>query len=283
MKNIMQKLTSAENMNKAWRWFRNDKTVWQSGMRRAEMEPHKVRHVLQLQQDLVENRFKPDEVRRFTLKKANGKERELAALTLKDKIAQRALLQVLSPHFEKQFHQNSFGYRPGRNTDMAFARARMYLTEGNRYLVHTDIKSFFDRIPHASLKQVLKKQIRDKQALQLINQWLQAHATRPARWWRGARGVPQGGILSPLLGNIYLNQLDQALTCYKVNFVRYADDVLLLESSPRKMKRAARLLKMLVAELGLTLNPDKTFQGEVRKGQTYLGHKLPHLNPRAGT
>ena len=81
---------------------------------------HKVRHILTLQQDLTENRFTPDEVRRFTLKQANGKERELATLTLKDKIAQRALLQVLTPHFERRFHPDSFGYRPGRNVDMAF-------------------------------------------------------------------------------------------------------------------------------------------------------------------
>lgn len=116
----MQAVTTPDNLNAAWRWFRNDRTVWQRGMRRAEMEPHKVRHILTLQQDLTENRFTPDEVRRFTLKQANGKERELATLTLKDKIAQRALLQVLTPHFERRFHPDSFGYRPGRNVDMAF-------------------------------------------------------------------------------------------------------------------------------------------------------------------
>jgi len=280
MKHVINKMLAPENMDKAWRWFRNDKTVWQTGMRRAEMELHKVRHVLELQQALADNRFTPGPVRRFTLKKANGKERELAALTLKDKIAQRALLQVLTPYFEKQFHPDSFGYRPGRNTDMAFARARTYLTEGKRFLVHTDIQSFFDRIPLTSLKLVLQHHIADRQALQLIHQWLDMHATVSARCWRSARGVPQGGILSPLFGNIYLNQLDQALARSRIHFVRYADDVLLLQDSPRNMRRAASDLNGMVNNLGLSLHPGKTYLGEVYRGQTYLGHKLPGNKPR---
>lgn len=276
MKKVMQAVTTPDNLNAAWRWFRNDRTVWQRGMRRAEMEPHKVRHILTLQQDLTENRFKPDEVRRFTLKQANGKERELATLTLKDKIAQRALLQVLTPHFERRFHPDSFGYRPGRNVDMAFSRARVNLTEGRRYLVHTDIKSFFDEVPHPQLKQLLRQHIKDRKALALLFRWLDLHATRPASWWRCARGIPQGGILSPLLGNLYLDQLDQTLQLHGIRFVRYADDVLLMCSSPKTLQRAATVLRKCLKRMGLRMNPTKTRIGEVAKGQQYLGKTLPH-------
>ncbi len=280
MKHILKAMLSPANMNQAWRWFRNDRTVWQRGLRRNEMEPHRTRHILEMQAELREGRYRPDTLRRFDLRQGDGKVRELANLTLKDKIAQRALLQVIQPHFEARFHPDSFGYRPGRNTGMAAGLARTRILEGKRFLVHTDIEKFFDRVPHPLLKQTIKRRIRDRKARQLIFRWLEAHAREHARWWRCARGIPQGGILSPFLANLYLDELDWALQRRKVSFVRYADDILLLCRNPGQMRKQFRLLKRLLRKLGLSLSQRKTHLGPVRKNQRYLGQRLPHIDPR---
>lgn len=272
---LMEKLVCPHNINQAWRRFDRDQTIWEPGVRINSIQRDIPYHLMTLAQHLAQDEYKPARVRRFTLKKASGKERNIAALCLRDKVAQRALLQVLEPLAEKEMHSDSFGYRPGRNTEMAYARVRTYLSEGFVWLVHVDIHQFFDRIPLRRLKRWIKKRLKDPALGQILNRFIDCHATTPGRIWRKARGVPQGGILSPLLGNWYLSQLDATLSKNKLRFVRYADDIMLCCRTEPQAKQALNLLNKAVKKLGLALNPEKTQVERASHRVIWLGRPLP--------
>jgi len=273
----MKQVTSAQNLGRAWKRCRNDRAHWLPGQARREIENHLYTHLLQLGEDLRKGRYQPAPLRCFTLQKGNGELRTLAALALRDKVAQRAVLQVLQPLAEKSFHSDSFGYRPGRNVVMAQARARTYLTEGDHWVAHTDLKDCFDRIPLAGIRRLLRQQVRDRRLRKLINAWLKAHATTPGRWWRRARGLPQGGILSPLLTNWYLTQLDDQLSRDGIRFVRYGDDILLCCPGRRQARRALKRLARAARSLGLKLNRSKTQIERAGPGVIFLGEPLPRF------
>ncbi|PID41609.1 MAG: Retron-type reverse transcriptase [Gammaproteobacteria bacterium] len=273
MTTIIHQMLCPQNLDRAWNWFRNDKTVWQPGVRRAEMERHKLQHILSLRDDLEKNRFTPGPIRRFELTRADGKTRQLTALTLRDKLAQRALLQILTPILEPRFHTDSFGFRPGRNIQMAAGRARTIISEGHPYLVHTDVYHFFDQIPLGKLKKHIKQTLRDKPTCHLINKWLDAHKTQGTLLAK-SRGIPQGAILSPILGNLYLNSLDWQLHKAGIPFVRYADDILLLAKTESSMHSSFNRLTIELKKLDLVTHPDKTIKGKVSHRHKFLGQSL---------
>ena len=203
MSRLLEKAASPEILNAAWKRFRNDKAVWTTGLSRKEMESNFVFHLVKLANELRTGAYVPDPVRFFPVNKGDGRQRIISANTLRDKVAQRAVLTVIEPIGEKIFHHDSFGYRPGRTIDMVLSRVREYMLCGLSWVVDADIKSYFDNISHKPLIKILKSLITDREMVALIKRWLDA-GTAKRGFLSAPRGIPQGAVLSPFLCNVYL-------------------------------------------------------------------------------
>ena len=278
MADRFERLLSPEVLDQAWRALSTDKAIWEIGLPRAEMERHLVLHLLGLVDDLRRGRYRPAPLRRFPIAKADGRQRILSAMCLRDKLVQKAAQIVLEPEAEAIFHHDSFGYRPRRNLQMALARAHERIACGLHWLVDADIRSFFDSIPIKPLRQRLARFVRDRDLMRLIDLWLDLGVSQ-ASFLATHRGISQGAILSPLFCNLYLNDFDQALHESKVPFVRYADDFLLFTATEADAERAHALAAKLLSRLDLQLNPDKTRITESGPHVSFLGESLPKYRP----
>jgi len=245
-------------MAQAWKRLKSDKAIWQPGVSHQNFEQNQLYYLLQLRDDLENEKYRPELLRRFTISKANGKERLLSALTLRDKFAQRLVLQTIEPSYEAIFHPASFGYRPGRNRFQAIDVAKSYLKSGLYWVVDADIKQFFDSIPHTQLRKLLQKKFKkEKQIWALNKQWLDIGAM-PSLPFRKKTGIPQGGVLSPLWCNLYLHQLDQYFYSHNIAFVRFADDFLLFANTKKQAEKLLQRTEKQLQQLGLQLNKEKT-------------------------
>lgn len=274
MGKLLDQALTPENLNRAWRKLGNDRAVWVPGLPRSEMERDLPYHFAQLREALERGRYRPSNMRHFTVAKGDGGERVLAAQCLRDKLAQRAVLEVLAPVGEALFHNDSFGFRPGGGVDPAIERARERVRLGLPWLVDADIRSFFDRIPHDRLIRVLRRRIRDRAMRKLIQRWIAAEPHHTSFMGR-RRGLPQGMILSPFLCNLYLHELDTALAERNIPFVRYGDDFLLFAPNRRQARKARRVAQRHLRRLGLQLHPRKTHVCPSSPRVRFLGRKMP--------
>ncbi len=281
MSALLEKAASPAIINNAWRKHRRDKAIWRIGVSREEMKPHMVYHLARLCEELKSGNYRPDPVRFFPVSKGDGKERIISAVTLRDKVAQRALLAVLEPMGEAVFHENSFGYRPGRSIDMALAKCREHINCGMEWVVDADIKSYFDEIPHGPLMKRVRALIRDPKVVALIRRWLDVGV--PRRGFLGeAKGIPQGSVISPFLCNLYLTDLDRALGKANLPFVRFADDFLVFARTRADAEDARKFVEKTLRRLGLALHPEKTRIAKCGPKVSFLGRKLPKIRKRPG-
>ncbi|MBE2294546.1 MAG: Retron-type reverse transcriptase [Phycisphaerales bacterium] len=274
MAELLDLALSPATLNAAWKRLRPDKTVWRPGLPRWEMEKDWVLHLLELADELRSGRYRPAPLRQFAIEKGDGKQRVLSALSLRDKLVQRAVLSVLEPIGEQLFHNDSFGYRPRRNIEMAYRRACERIQCGLPWLVDADITKFFDNIPHRPLQKILKHSIPDRELLALIDLWL-AEGASSLSFLGTRRGVAQGAVISPMLCNFYLHELDMALTGKNIPFVRFADDFLLFAPDERRANEALRFVGQKLKTMGLELHPDKTRVARSYRGLIFLGQPLP--------
>jgi RNA-directed DNA polymerase len=274
MGNLLKKAASPEVLNSAWKRLKNDKAVWTQSLSKKEMEKDFVLHITRLTRELSSGKYRPAQIRMFPVLKGDGKKRVISAFTLRDKLAQRAVLAVLNPLGEAMFHHDSYGYRPGRSIDYAMQRVREHVNCGYKWLVDADIRSFFDQIPHNRLKKKLKKIIPDMELLKLINQWLDVGSPRTGILSK-RRGIPQGAVISPFLCNFYLTEFDYFLSSHNLPFVRFADDFLVFTPSRKDAQSAFALVKKGVEKLELTLNNQKTRIVCSGPRVIFLGRKLP--------
>jgi RNA-directed DNA polymerase len=229
-----------------------------------------------LARQLREGTYRPQAVRRVQIPKPGTNEtRPLGIPTVRDRVAQAAIVNVIEPIFEREFAEHSYGFRPGRGGKDALRRVDRLLTDGSVYVVDADLKSYFDTIPHDRLMARLKERIADGSVLTLIESFLKAGILDGMTAWTPEAGAPQGAVLSPLLSNIYLNPLDHQMAKAGFAMVRYADDFVILCRSAEEAQRALDVIRQWVADNGLTLHPTKTKIVDARQeGFDFLGYRF---------
>ncbi len=271
---LLQQAMSPEVLDQSWRRLRKEHTPWSIDTDRDQLERHLLRHILTCREQVLEGSYRPQPLRRFTQPKPDGRKRILTAYYLEDKFLQRALLTVLEPRAEAIFHEDSYAYRPHRSVAMALARVRERVRIGLDWLVDADIRGFFDNIPHKPLLKLLRRFVRDAPAMQLMERWIKGGAHQSSLF-KAPRGIPQGGILSPLFCNLYLHQFDRALESSYIPFVRYADDFLLFAQTRKEAVEAMDFAAEKLRTLGLEMHREKS--RVIRSGPdvVFLGEKLP--------
>jgi RNA-directed DNA polymerase len=240
----------------------------------------------QLCQELREGTYRPKPARRVWIPKLGSPElRPLGIPAVRDRVVQSALRAVLEPIFEREFVQQSYGFRPGRSAQEALQRVERLLQEGHTWIVDADLKSYFDTIPHGRLMALIERRIADGKVLRLLEAYLQAGVMEGLKDWSPTlEGTPQGSTISPLLANIYLNPLDQLMVQRGWQMVRYADDFVICARSKAEAHTALAEIRAWVQEAGLRLHPTKTriINAAAKGGFDFLGYHFEQYHSGGG-
>ena len=269
---LCEKLVSDDNLTKAAKKVRlNDGAPGIDGILAEDASVYLLKNQERIVSEIITRKYKPSPVKRVEIPKANGKKRLLGIPTVRDRIVQQALVQVLTPVFEPTFSDFSFGYRPNRSAEDAVRLAQLYMSEGYNQVVDLDLSKFFDTVDHDILMGLVDKDMEDKDIRRLIFVFLKAGVMVGGKLEKTVLGVPQGGPLSPLLANVYLTPFDKEMEKRGLKFVRYADDCQLFTKSDyaaaRVMKNATKYLE---GKMKLKVNVEKTEAREA-KGSCFLG------------
>ncbi|WP_054940217.1 group II intron reverse transcriptase/maturase [Paenibacillus ihuae] len=276
---LLEQILDRDNLNRAYKQVkRNHGAPGIDGMTVEDALPWLQEHKGELLRSIREGKYKPSPVRRKEIPKPDGSGvRKLGIPTVVDRVIQQAIAQQLQPLFEPLFSDGSYGYRPGRSAQQAIRKVKTFAERGYGYAVEIDLSKYFDTLNHEWLMHLLRRHIQDKRVTELIKKYLKSGVMENGMHFKTEEGSPQGGPLSPLLANIYLNEFDQEMSRRGVNVIRYADDIVVLAQSKRA---ATRLLescrKYLENKLKLQINRQKSKVVSVvaRKHFKFLGFAL---------
>jgi group II intron reverse transcriptase/maturase len=236
------------------------------GVSVEELNEHLRVHKAEILESIRTRKYKPQPVRRVEIPKDNGKMRQLGIPTVVDRVIQQAISQVLTPIYEKQFSDSSYGFRPNRSCEMAVIRSLELLNDGYDWVVDIDLERFFDTVHHDRLMNILHKTIEDGDVLSLIRKFLVSGVMVGSTYEETTVGTPQGGNLSPLLSNIMLNELDKELESRGLHFVRYADDCNIFVGSRKAAERVKKsVTDFIERKLGLKVNATKSQIGKPQR------------------
>jgi RNA-directed DNA polymerase len=233
-------------------------------------------NIAKLHDHLRSGQYCPREIRRVHIPKPGTSEtRPLGIPTVRDRTVQAALRHVLEPILERQFAEHSYGFRPGRSGKDALRRVDQLIKSGYRYTVDVDLKSYFDTIPHDLLIRELRKYVADNQVIGLVEKFLRAKVLEDLKHWTPEAGAPQGAIISPLLSNLYLNELDHLMAAQGYQMTRYADDLVIQCKTREEAEQALARVREWTAIRGLTLHPTKTKIVHLdEEGFEFLGYRF---------
>lgn len=257
---LLEKVLSKENLNNAYKQvYKNKGASGVDGVTVDELFAYIKEHKEEILWQIRNRKYKPQPVRRVYIPKENGKMRKLGIPSVIDRVIQQAIVQVLTPIYEEQFSNNSFGFRPNRSCEMAVIKALECFNEGYDWIVDIDLQSFFDEVNQDKLIGIMRRTIKDGNLVSLIRKFLQSGVMEKGIIQETKKGTPQGGNLSPLLSNIMLNELDIELEKRGLNFVRYADDCLIMVKSEKAANRVMESITTFITrKLGLKVNVEKS-------------------------
>lgn len=257
---LLEQILSNQNMNEAYlRVYRNRGASGVDGITVDELKDYLKENKDELRQRIRTRKYQPQAALRVEIPKENGKMRKLGIPTVVDRVVQQAIHQVLSPIFEKQFSDFSYGFRPKRSCEMAIIQSLEFLNDGHDWVVDIDLERFFDTVHHDKLMRIIANTIDDGDVISLIRKYLASGVMVKGKYEETPVGTPQGGNLSPLLSNIMLNELDKELESRELRFVRYADDALIFVKSEKAANRVMKsIVQFIEGKLGLTVNAEKS-------------------------
>jgi group II intron reverse transcriptase/maturase len=257
---LLETIVSRDNLNEAFKRVKANKgSHGIDGMGVDELLQHLQENGETIKQSILDGTYRPNPVRRVEIPKENGKKRNLGIPTVVDRVIQQAIAQVLTPIYEKQFSDNSFGFRPKRSAHNAIRRSQDNINDGYKYVVDMDLEKYFDTVNQSKLVEVLSRTIKDGRVISLIHKYLKAGVVVKHKFEETDIGVPQGGNLSPILSNVMLNELDRELESRGHRFVRYADDLLIFCKSRKSAERTlTNIVPFIEGKLFLKVNREKT-------------------------
>ena len=271
---LLKAVLTRENLWQAWQRVKANKgAAGVDGLDIDQTARHLVTAWPTIREHLLRGTYRPSPVRRVTIPKPNGGERELGIPTVTDRLIQQALLQVLQPMLDPTFSEHSYGFRPGRRAHDAIRAAQTYVQSGRKIVVDVDLEKFFDRVNHDILIDRLRKRIDDTGIIRLIRVYLNSGIMSDGVVLERYQGTPQGGPLSPLLANVMLDEVDKVLEKHGHCFARYADDCNVYVRSPKAGERVMALLHKCYAKLRLKVNETKSAVASV-KGRKFLGYSF---------
>ena len=269
---LMEQILSSDNLNRAYlQVVRNKGAEGVDGMKYTELKEHLAKNGEIIKEQLRTRKYKPQPVRRVEIPKPDGGVRNLGIPTVTDRFVQQAIAQVLTPIYEEQFHDQSYGFRPNRCAQQAILTALDRMNDGNDWIVDIDLEKFFDTVNHDKLMTLMGKTIKDGEVISIIRKFPASGIKEDDEYRESVIGTRQGGNLSPLLANIMRNELDKEMEQRGLNFVRYADDCIIMVGSEMSANRVMRnISRFIEKKLGLKVNMSKS-KVDKPQGLKYLG------------
>ena len=279
MGQLMNQILSRENMKMAYKKVKANKGAGGiDGISIEDVNKYLKENWIDIKTKILKRKYKPQPVLRVEIPKPNGGVRNLGIPTVVDRIIEKAIAQVLTPMFEPQFSEHSYGFRPGRRAQQAIVELLEYLNDGYTYIVDIDLEKFFDNVPQDKLMYLVGKTVKDPDVISLVTKYLRAGVMVKGKYEETTIGTPQGGNLSPLLSNIMLNELDKELEARGLHFVRYADDCIITVASSAAANRVMHTVTSWIErKLSLKVNATKSKVTKPTRLK-YLGFGFEKMN-----